>query len=63
MHGSIAGISRKDASGCILPEDAEGIAMKSRSETIWRAYAARFRRTHIQAHSVQRSWAEREGWD
>ena len=29
---------------------AEGIAMKSRSEAIWRAYGARFCRTHIQAH-------------
>jgi hypothetical protein len=42
---------------------AEGIAMKSRSEAIWRAYGARFCRTHIQAHSVPRRWTEREGSD
>jgi hypothetical protein len=42
---------------------AEGIAMKSRSEAIWRAYGARFCRTHIQAHSIPRYWTEREGSD
>ena len=42
---------------------AEGIAMKSRSEAIWRAYAARFGRSHIQAQPLPRQWAEREGSD
>ncbi len=42
---------------------AEGIAMKSRSEAIWRAYGACFCRTHIQAHPVPRLWTEREGSD
>ena len=42
---------------------AEGIAMKSRSEAIWRAYGARFYRIHIQAHPVPRCWTEREGSD
>ena len=42
---------------------AEGIAMKSRSEAIWRSYGARFFRTHIQACSIQRHWTEREGSD
>ena len=42
---------------------AEGIAMKNRSKAIWRAYGARFCRTHIQAHSIPRQWTEREGSD
>jgi hypothetical protein len=42
---------------------AEGIAMKSRSEAIWRAYGARFCLIHIQAHPVPRCWTEREGSD
>jgi hypothetical protein len=42
---------------------AEGIALKSRSEGIWRAYGNRFGRTHIQDHPVQRYWTEREGSD
>jgi len=42
---------------------AEGIVMRSRSEAIWRAYGARFCRTHIQAHSIPRCWTEREGSD
>jgi hypothetical protein len=42
---------------------AEGIAMKSRSEAIWRAYSAHFCRTHIQARSIPRRWTEREGSD
>jgi len=42
---------------------AEGIAMKSRSEAIWRAYGARFCRTHLQADSVPRHWTVREGSD
>jgi hypothetical protein len=42
---------------------AEGIAMKSRSEAIWRSYGARFCRTHIQACSIPRHWTEREGSD
>ncbi len=41
----------------------EGIAMKSRSEAIWRAYGAGFCRIHIQAHPVPRCWTEREGSD
>jgi hypothetical protein len=41
----------------------EGIAMKSRAEAIWRAYGARFCRTHIQAHSIPKCWTEREGSD
>ena len=41
----------------------EAIAMKNRSKAIWRAYGARFCRTHIQAHSVPRCWTEREGSD
>ena len=42
---------------------AEGIAMKRRSEAIWRAYGARFCRVHIPSHSVQRYGTEREGSD
>ena len=42
---------------------AEAIAMKSRSEEIWRAYGARFCRIHVQAHAVPRCWSEREGSD
>src|SRR5258708_37556909 len=42
---------------------AEGIAMKSRSEAIWRAYGACFCRTHIQVPPVPRFWTEREGSD
>jgi len=42
---------------------AEGIAMKSRSEAIWRAYGAGFCRIHIQAHPVPKCWTEREGSD
>lgn len=42
---------------------AEGIAMKGRSEEIWRAYASRFCRTQIQARSLPSCWAEREGSD
>ena len=41
----------------------EGIAMKGRSEGIWKAYAPRFCRTHIQTQPVPTSWAEREGSD
>ncbi len=42
---------------------AEGIAMKGRSEEIWRAYAPRSCRTQIQAHPLPTRWAEREGSD
>ncbi len=42
---------------------AEGIAMKGRSEAIWRAYAPRSCRTQIQAHPFPTCWAEREGSD
>jgi len=42
---------------------AEGIAMKSRSEAIWRSYGALFFRTHIPACSIQRHWTEREASD
>ena len=42
---------------------AEGIAMKSRSEAIWRAYAARSCRTLVQAHPFPAYCAEREGSD
>ena len=41
----------------------EGIAMKSRSEAIWRAYGVRFCRIQIQAHPVPSCWTEREGSD
>jgi hypothetical protein len=37
---------------------AEGIAMKRRSEAIWRAYGTRFRRTHIQGDSIPRYCTE-----
>jgi hypothetical protein len=42
---------------------AEGLAMKSRSEAIWRAYAPRSCRTHIPVHPFPTCWAEREGSD
>jgi hypothetical protein len=42
---------------------AEGLAMKSRSEAIWRAYASRSCRTHIPVHAFPTCWAEREGSD
>lgn len=42
---------------------AEGIALKVRSEAIWRAYGAHFCRTRIRAHSIPRHWAERDGSD
>ena len=42
---------------------AEGIAMKGRSEEIWRAYAPRSCRTQIQARPLPTCWAEREGSD
>lgn len=43
---------------------AEGIALKVRSEAIWRAYGPRFCRTCIQSHSVPNcSTEEGEGSD
>ena len=42
---------------------AEGIAMKGRSEAIWRAYAPRSCRAQIQARTLPSCWAEREGSD
>jgi len=42
---------------------AEGIAMKGRSEEIWKAYAPRSCRTQIQARPLPSCWAEREGSD
>jgi hypothetical protein len=42
---------------------AEGIAMKGRSEAIWRDYAPRSCRTLVQAHPFPACWAEREGSD
>jgi hypothetical protein len=41
----------------------EAIAMKSRSEAIWKFYAPRFCRTHIQTDPFPAYWAEREGAD
>ena len=42
---------------------AEGIALRNRSEAIWRAYGARFCRTRIQSHSVSNCCLEGEGSD
>jgi len=43
----------------------EGIAMKSRSEAIWKAHVPHycFCRTHIQVRPSLSDWAEREGSD
>lgn len=42
---------------------AEAIAMKGRSEEIWKAYAPRSCRTQIQVRPLPSCWAEREGSD
>jgi len=42
---------------------AEGVAMKKRSEAIWRAYGARFCRNHIQTHPSPSYSTEQEGSD
>jgi Tetratricopeptide repeat len=43
---------------------AEGIAMKTRSEAIWKTYAPHYSwRTHIQVRPAPTYWAEREGSD
>jgi hypothetical protein len=43
---------------------AEGIAMKTPSEAIWKAYAPHYScRTHIQVLPSPTYWAEREGSD
>jgi hypothetical protein len=41
----------------------EGIAMRSRSEAIWRAYIPRFCRTYKEVHPLPVCWVEREGSD